>query len=146
MELPKDYSNSTKHMKKGYKENIEQATIDNTDFRRVLYTAEHCQIVLMSLIPGEEIGTEVHQSNDQFLRFEEGVGTVSVNKTIYTVGDGDAVIIPAGAEHNVINTSDTEDLKLYTIYSPAHHRDGIVRVTKLQAEKIPEEFDGKTTE
>ena len=131
---------------KGYKDNIERLTLANNDFRQVLYTAEHCQLVLMSLLPNQEIGMEVHKDNDQFFRFEKGEGKVIIDGNEYTVGDGDAVIVPAGSNHNVINTSASEALKLYTIYSPAHHRDGVVHTTKEQAEKDNEEFDGKTTE
>ena len=133
-------------MKKGYKNNIEKLTLENDNFRQVLYTAEHCQLVLMSLNPGEEIGMEVHPDNDQFFRLEKGEGKVVINETEYAVGDGDAVIVPAGAKHNVINTSLAEALKLYTIYAPAHHQDGVVRPTKAKAEAASPEFDGKTTE
>lgn len=131
-------------MKKGFKQNIETATNANTDYRRVLYTGEQSQLVLMSLKPGEEIGLETHPDNDQFFRFEAGNGKVLINETQYEVSDGDAVIVPRGAQHNVINTSVTEDLKLYTIYSPAHHKDGIVHKTK--ADEYEEVFDGVTTE
>jgi mannose-6-phosphate isomerase-like protein (cupin superfamily) len=133
-------------MKKGYKNNIEKLTLENESFRHVLYTAEHCQLVLMSLKPGEEIGMEVHEGNDQFFRFEKGIGKVIINETEYEVSDGDAVIVPQGANHNVINTSQTEALKLYTIYSPAHHKDGMLRVTKAEAVADDPEFDGTTTE
>src|SRR5690606_23944422 len=112
---------------KGFFTNIEQATLDNNDFRRVLYTGKHAQLVLMSLAPNEEIGTEVHEDNDQFFRFEAGKGRVIIDDTTYEVGDGDAVIVPAGAKHNVVNLSATDNLKLYTLYSPPHHKDGIVR-------------------
>ena len=100
----------------------------------------------MSLKPGEEIGEEVHGDGDQFFRFEKGSGKVVIDGTEYTVGDGDAVVVPAGARHNVMNTSATVDLKLYTIYSPPHHRDGVVHPTKAEAEADSEHFDGKTTE
>lgn len=100
----------------------------------------------MSLDVAEEIGLEVHTDTDQFFRFESGEGKVIINETTYTVKDGDAVIVPAGAKHNVINTSNTEKLKLYTLYSPAHHKDGIVRATKAEAEANEADFDGKTTE
>jgi mannose-6-phosphate isomerase-like protein (cupin superfamily) len=133
-------------MKKGYKDNIEKLTLENESFRHVLYTAEHCQLVLMSLLPGQEIGMEVHEGNDQFFRFEKGTGKVIINETEYAVSDGDAVIVPCGANHNVINTSQTQALKLYTIYSPAHHKDGIVRNTKEEAVADDPEFDGTTTE
>ena len=131
---------------KGFNTNIEKETLENTNFRRVLYTGAHSQLVLMSLLPKEEIGMEVHEDNDQFFRFEKGAGKVIIDGTEYTVGDGDAVVVPSGTQHNVINTSETESLKLYTIYSPAHHQDGIVRKTKAEAEANGPEFDGKTTE
>ena len=131
---------------KGFKSNIEKDTLKNKNFRKVLYTGQHLQLVLMSLKPKEEIGAEVHAENDQFLRFEGGKGRVIIDKTTYSVKDGDAVIVPAGAKHNVINVSATEDLKLYTIYAPPHHKDQIVRKTKELAEANDEEFDGKTTE
>lgn len=133
-------------MKKGYKENIEKLTLENDNFRKVLYTASHCQLVLMSLKPGEEIGLEVHGDGDQFFRFERGTGKVIIDETEYEVTDGDAVIVPAGSRHNVINTSDTNDLKLYTIYAPPHHMDKVERKTKEEAEKDSPEFDGITTE
>ena len=131
---------------KGYNNNIETETRDNTDFRRVLYTSTFSQLVVMSLLPGEEIGEEVHEGNDQFFRFESGEGKVIIDGNEYAVEDGSAVIVPTGARHNVINTSATERLQLYTIYSPAHHKDGIVRATKEDAEKNEAEFDGITTE
>lgn len=133
-------------MKKGYKENIEKLTIDNKNFRKVLYTGSHMQLVLMSLKPLEDIGLEVHEENDQFFRFEKGNGKVVVGETEYLVSDGDAVIVPAGVQHNVINISEVDDLKMYTIYSPAHHKDGIVRFTKKDALENEEEFDGVTSE
>lgn len=133
-------------MKKGYHANIEKLTLENTDFRRVLYTSKHSQLVLMNLKPGEEIGWETHPDNDQFFRFEKGHGKVVVNKTEYRINDGDTVIIPSGSGHNVINLSDTKPLKFYTIYSPPHHKDGIIRATKEEAELVASEFDGKTTE
>ncbi len=131
---------------KGLKSNIEKDTLKNKNFRKVLYSASHCQLVLMSLAPKEEIGLETHPDNDQFFRFEAGRGRVEIDGNKYTVKDGDAVVIPAGAKHNVINTSATEDLKMYTIYSPPHHKDQIVRKTKAEAEANDQEFDGKTTE
>ena len=131
---------------KGFNANIEKETLDNTNFRKVLYTSKHSQLVLMSLQPKEDIGLEVHADNDQFFRFEKGTGEVVIDGNAYQVSDGSAIVVPAGAEHNIINTSDTEELKLYTIYSPAHHKDGIVRVTKDEAESNEEEFDGTTTE
>lgn len=129
-------------MKKGFKGNMEKMARENSDYRRVLYTAEHSQLVLMSLRPKEEIGLEVHPDNDQFFRFEHGQGRVVINETIYDISDGDAVIVPAGAQHNVINVSETEDLKLYTIYSPAHHKDGTIHPTKADEEE--EHFEGPT--
>jgi mannose-6-phosphate isomerase-like protein (cupin superfamily) len=131
---------------KGFCTNIEQATLENTNFRKVLYTAKHSQLVLMCLKPMEEIGMEVHPVNDQFFRFEKGEGKCIIDGNEYIVKDGSAVIVPAGARHNVINTSRTLDLKLYTIYSPAHHKDGIVRATKADAIANEEEFDGTSTE
>lgn len=133
-------------MKKGYMDNIEKLTLENESFRKVLYTASHCQLVAMSLLPKEEIGMEVHDDGDQFFRFEKGEGEVVINETVYAVADGDVVIVPAGAEHNVINISDSEALKLYTIYAPPHHKDGIERKTKMEAEADGPEFDGQTTE
>ncbi len=131
---------------KGYVNNIEKETLENNNFRQVLYTAKHSQLVLMSLKPREEIGMEVHSDNDQFFRFEKGVGKVIIDGNEYEISDGFAVIVPAGAQHNVINISDNEELKLYTIYSPAHHKDGIIRNTKAEAAANEAEFDGKTTE
>jgi mannose-6-phosphate isomerase-like protein (cupin superfamily) len=131
-------------MKKGFKQNIEESTLSNNNFRKVLYTGEHCQLVLMSLLPGEDIGMEVHPDNDQFFRFEGGLGKVIINETEYDVKDGDAVVVPSGANHNVI--AGESGLKLYTIYSPAHHKDGIVRSTKAEAESNEEEFESTTTE
>jgi mannose-6-phosphate isomerase-like protein (cupin superfamily) len=131
---------------KGFFTNVEQAAKDNSDFRRVLYTGKHSQLVLMRLAPNEEIGMETHAGNDQFFRFEAGKGKVIIDDNEYEVGDGDVAIVPAGAKHNVINVSSTDDLKLYTLYSPPHHKDGIVRATKEQAEAQDEEFDGVTTE
>ncbi len=132
-------------MKKGYHAPIEELTTENTDFRRVLYTGEHMQLVLMSLLPGEEIGLEVHEENDQFFRFESGFGTVIIGETQYSVVDGDAVVIPAGTPHNVINTG-VDGPTMYTIYAPAHQKDGIVRATKAEAMAHEEDFDGVTTE
>jgi mannose-6-phosphate isomerase-like protein (cupin superfamily) len=131
---------------KGFAQNIEKLTIENNNFRKVLYTSKHSQLVLMSLKPKEEIGMEVHADNDQFFRFEKGQGKVIIDGNEYQISDGSAVVVPAGAEHNVINVSETEDLKLYTIYSPAHHKDQIVRATKEEAVAQEAEFDGQTTE
>ena len=131
---------------KGFNANIEEETRENEYFRKVLYTAEHSQLVLMSLEPNEEIGLETHKDNDQFFRFEKGEGKVLIDGHEYKVTDGSAIIIPAGAEHNVINVSDSERLKMYTIYSPAHHADGTVHKTKAEAMANEEEFHGDTTE
>jgi mannose-6-phosphate isomerase-like protein (cupin superfamily) len=131
---------------KGYETNIEKATKENENFRQVLYTAKHSQLVLMTLKPGEEIGEEVHEEIDQFFRFEEGEGKVVIDGVEHEVEDGSAVVVPAGARHNVVNTSSDEPLKLYTIYSPPEHQDGVVRASKEEAEASEEHFDGKTTE
>lgn len=131
---------------KGYKDNIEKLTLENENFRKVLYTSRHSQLVLMSLRPKEEIGKEVHEDTDQFFRFEKGVGEVIIDGNSYQVSDGDSVVVPAGAEHNVKNLSDSEPLKLYTIYSPAHHRDKTIHKTKEDAESDDEHFDGITSE
>lgn len=133
-------------MKKGYHANIEELTKENTNFRQVLYTAADCQLVLMALLPGEEIGMETHEEGDQFFRFESGTGKVIIDETEYEVADGDAVIVPAGAQHNVVNTSETEPLRLYTIYAPPHHEDGVIRATRFEAEADEPPFDGVTTE
>lgn len=130
----------------GFKANIEKDTLANSDFRRVLYTGKHSQLVLMALKPGEEIGMEVHDTVDQFFRFEKGEGAIIIDGLRRDVKDGDAAIVPSGAQHNVINTSNTDELKLYTIYSPPEHIDGTVRATKADAIAKPEEFDGRTTE
>lgn len=132
---------------KGYNDNIEALTTANSDFRRVLYTGRHLQLVLMTLQPGEEIGSEVHDGIDQFFRFEEGEGVVDIDGVENKVEDGSGVIVPSGARHNVRNTSDVP-LKLYTIYGPPEHRDGITQATKAEAEARhhDEEFDGATTE
>ncbi len=131
---------------KGFSSNIEKDTVENNNFRKVLYTGKNSQLVLMSLKPKEEIGIEIHPENDQFFRFEKGEGVCLINGNEYQVSAGVAIIVSAGAEHNVINTSETEDLKLYTIYSPAHHKDKIVRRTKEEAEENEEDFDGITSE
>ncbi len=117
----------------GYVTNIEQESLENKNFRRVLYTARHSQLVLMSLLPKEEIGEETHGHLDQFLRFEAGRGKVVLNGEETEVRDGDAVVIPAGTRHNVINLSDDAPLKLYTIYSPPEHKDGTIHATKTDA-------------
>ena len=131
---------------KGYTTNIEKDTLENENFRKVLYTSKHSQLVLMTLRPKEEIGMEVHPDNDQFFRFEKGQGKCIIDGNEYELRDGVAVVVPAGAQHNIINISDRQELKLYTIYSPAHHKDGIVRKTKEEAERNQVEFDGITSE
>lgn len=131
---------------KGFYSQIEKDTLENNNFRKVLYTGKNSQLVLMSLKPGEDIGSEVHKDNDQFFRFEKGEGKVIIDGNEYSVKDGDAIIVPAGSEHNVINLSESEALKLYTIYSPPHHKDAIIRITKEEAEANEEDFDGQTTE
>jgi len=131
---------------KGFTANIEKDTLENNNFRKVLYTSKHSQLVLMSLKPMEEIGMEVHDDNDQFFRFEKGQGKCIIDGNEYELKDGVAVVVPAGSKHNIINTSDVEDLKLYTIYSPAHHKDGIIRATKEEAEANSVDFDGVVSE
>ena len=130
---------------KGFNANLEKETLENTNFRKVLYTGKHSQLVLMSLMPNEDIGMEIHKDNDQFFRFEKGEGKCVIDGNEYILEDGSVIVVPAGAEHNIVNISDTEDLKFYTIYSPAHHKDGLVKSTKAEAENGPE-FDGATTE
>ena len=130
--------------KKGFVQNIETLTEDNRDFRRVLYTAEHSQLVVMALPPGEHIGAEVHDV-DQFFRVEEGTGEVVLGQTRTAIGAGTAIVIPAGTKHDVINTGE-KPLQLYTIYSPPHHRDRVVHRTRAEAEKDDEHFEGTTTE
>jgi len=128
----------------GFTINIEQATLENTDFRRVLYTAPHSQLVVMCLKPGEEIGEEVHKL-DQFIRLETGQAEAILDGTTHRLAANNAIIIPHGTRHNIINTG-SEDVKLYSIYSPPEHRDGVVHQTKADALKDNEHFDGKTTE
>ena len=130
---------------KGYAQNIEELTKSNSNFRQVLYTGKHSQLVVMSLKPGEEIGAEVHEDIDQFFRIDAGEGKCVIDGNEYMIKDGFAVIVPAGANHNVINTG-TVDLKLYTIYSPPEHQDQVLRATKAEAMASEEHFDGKTTE
>lgn len=117
----------------GYKGPIEELTLNNTYFRQVVYTAKHSQIVLMSLKPNEDVGMEKHDAVDQFFRFEKGVGKVIMNGEEQTLKEGDAVLVPAGTNHNIVNTSDTDELKFYTIYSPPNHKDGTVHKTKEDA-------------
>lgn len=122
----------------GYHGHIEKDTLENSYFRKVIFTAPHSQLVLMCLKPGEEIGMEVHEGQDQFFRFEQGEGKVIIGGDEYVVADGDAIIVPAGQMHNIINTSNTEELKLYTIYSPSHHPDGTIHKTKEEAQAAEE--------
>lgn len=130
---------------RGFVTNIEQDTLANENFRKVIYTAPNSQLVLMTLKPGEEIGTETH-TLDQFFRFEAGEGKVVLNGEEQAVSDGTAVVVPAGTEHNVINTSTTAALKLYTIYSPPEHKDGVVHATKADAlADTTDEYDGITS-
>ena len=131
---------------KGFNGNIEELTLQNDNFRKVLYTHTHSQLVLMSLQPNEDIGLEVHEDNDQFFRFESGQGRVVIDGNECEVADGSAIVVPSGSEHNVINTSAGEALKMYTIYSPAHHKDGVVRATKAEAEADSPEYDGQNSE
>lgn len=130
---------------KGFVANIEELTVGNADFRRVLYTGKYLQLVLMTLKPGEEIGEEIHEDHDQFFRIESGSGEVSIDGKRTAIKDDDAVIVPAGARHNVINTGD-EPLALYTLYGPPDHREGVVHRTKAEADASEEHFDGTTTE
>lgn len=131
---------------KGFKTNIEKAAVDNNNFRKVLYTSKYSQLVVMSLKPNEEIGEETHPHNDQFFRIEAGNGKCVIDGNEYELKAGDAVVIPAGARHNLINSDNVAELKMYTIYSPAHHKDGTTRTGKKEAETNAPEFDGVTTE
>lgn len=124
-------------------DNIEKLTLENSNFRKVLFTAEHSQLVVMAIQPGEDIGEEIHQL-DQFIRIEEGKGKAILDDIEYEIADDWAVVIPAGVKHNVINTGD-QTLKLYSIYSPAEHRMNVIHTTKEEAEADHEEFDGKTS-
>jgi len=133
-------------MKKGYMGNLTEATLENTNFRNVLYTAMHSQLVLMELKPSEEIGIEVHKTVDQLFKFEKGWGKVIVNDTEYRVTSGDVVLIPMGAKHNIINISMTEPLKMLSVYTPPNHKDATVRVSRADAEASSPLFDGVLTE
>lgn len=130
---------------KGYHTNIEKLVRTNTNFRQIVYTAKHSQLVLMHLVKGEEIGMEVHDV-DQFFRFESGEGKVLIDDNEYAVSDGDVIIVPSGAKHNIINTSSSVPLKLYTLYCPPHHKDKTVHQTKNDSISDSEHFDGVTTE
>lgn len=129
---------------KGYVQNIESISVKNENFRQVLYTAKNCQLVIMALNPKEEIGMEVHEL-DQFFRVEEGIGEAVLDGVHKMISAGFAVLVPAGTNHNIINTG-TTPMKLYTLYSPPNHRDGVIHKTRAEAEKDDEQFDGKTTE
>lgn len=129
----------------GFVGNIEELSEKNSDFRRVLYTAKNLQLVVMTLKPGEEIGEEVHEDGDQFFRVEEGQGEVQIDGTSSRIKSGDAILIPAGARHNIRNTG-KDTLHVYTLYAPPEHRDRTVHASKADAEKSSEHFDGKTTE
>ena len=117
----------------GFVGNIEELTLSNNNFRQVIYTGQHSQLVLMSLLPNEDIGMEVHEIVDQFLRIEKGEGKVILNGEEHVIKDGSAIVVPAGTQHNVINTSTVNPLKLYTVYSPPHHKDGTIHKTKQDA-------------
>ena len=132
---------------KGYCDNIEKRTVENEDFRRVLYTGHHLQLVAMTLQPGDEIGEEVHEDRDQFFRIEEGNGIIDIDGVANHVEDDFAVIVPAGARHNVRNNG-SAPLRLYTIYGPPEHKDGVIQSTKAEADErhSHEEWDGTTTE
>lgn len=129
---------------KGYVQNIESVSVKNENFRQVLYTAKNCQLVVMALNPKEEIGMEVHEL-DQFFRVEEGIGEAILDGVHKIISAGFAVLVPAGTNHNIVNTG-TVPMKLYTLYSPPNHRDGVIHKTRAEAEKDNEQFDGKTTE
>lgn len=129
----------------GYIENIEEKTSDNTDFRRVLYTGKHLQLVLMSIAPGEELGGEIHTDTDQFFRIESGKGRIAIDGVTHKLKAGDGVVVPAGAHHNVICTGH-EALKFYTLYGPPQHRDKLVQPTKRDADASEEKFEGEVTE
>ncbi len=130
---------------KGFVGDIETLGKDNENFRQVLYTGQHSQLVLMSLLPGEEIGEEVHDDVDQFLRIDQGEGKAVIDGIEHDIKDGSAVLVPQGARHNIINTGATS-MKLYTLYAPAHHKDGTIHKTKAEAESQEEHFDGVTSE
>lgn len=129
----------------GYTTNIERDTLENEEFRKVLYTGSYLQLVLMSVAAGDDIGEEIH-GQDQFIRVEEGEGKAVLDGEEHALSDGFVVVIPAGTKHNIINTSTSDALKLYTIYAPPHHADGTVHQTKAEADKAEEEFHGDTSE
>jgi mannose-6-phosphate isomerase-like protein (cupin superfamily) len=129
---------------KGFAQDIEDIAVKNQEFRRVLYTAKNCQLVVMAIEPRGEIGAEVH-TLDQFFRVEEGTGEAVLDGVRTAIRAGFAVVVPAGMNHNIINTGSVP-LKLYTIYAPPNHRDGVVHHTREEAEADDEHFDGRTTE
>lgn len=131
--------------KKGFVANIDRLTVANENYRQVLYTGQHLQLVLMTLKPGEEVGEEVHEGRDQFFRVEAGEGEIVINGVSHRISDGSAVIVPAGARHNLRSVG-TEPLKLYTLYGPPEHRRDVVQRTKAVAERQHRHFDGKTSE
>jgi len=131
---------------RGYNANIEKLTLENNNFRQVLYTGKYCQLVIMSLKPGEDIGSEVHPETDQFFRIESGQGKAIIDGNEYEISDGSVVIVPTGSQHNIVNLSSERPLKLYTIYAPPHHRDGVIHPSKEVALTDEEHFDGKTSE
>lgn len=128
----------------GYVKNIEELTLKNEKFRQVVYTAKNSQLTIMALRPNEDIGEEVHDV-DQFLRIERGNGRAILNGVEINISDGSAILVPAGITHNILNDSDSEPMKLYTLYSPPHHRDGVTHTTKAEATQDSEHFDGKTS-
>ena len=130
---------------KGFVTNIEEKSLTNNYFREVLYTDERVQLVVMSLLPGEDIGEEVHDL-DQFLRVEQGEGKAVLDGVEHPIKDGSAIVVPKGTRHNLINTSSSESMKLYTLYAPPNHKDGAIHTTKAEAEAAEEHFDGHTTE
>lgn len=140
-----EISMSEKKHLKGFVVNIEKETLENVMYRKVLYTAKNSQLVLMSIAPLDDVGEEVH-TLDQFIRIEAGNGKAIINRKEHTISDGSAIVIPAGARHNIVNTSKTEALKLYTIYSPPEHKDGVVQRTKSDAVANEEHFDGVPSE
>lgn len=129
---------------KGFVKNLEALAVENSNFRHVLYTARNCQLVVMSLKPGEDIGLETHKL-DQFFRVEQGTGEAILDGVTQGIADGSAIVVPAGTRHNIVNTG-KRALKLYTVYAPPNHRDGVIHPTRADAEKDSEHFDGKTTE
>jgi len=132
---------------KGFVVNIEKASKENNNFRKVLYTSKYSQLVVMSLLPNQDIGEEVHTDVDQFLRIEDGVGKAVLDGVEHDIAAEWSITVPAGTRHNIINTSPDKEMKLYTIYSPAHHKDGVMHATKEDAiVDTTDEFDGKTSE